>query len=433
MAKKKEKKLLFQSPKGMHDVLPGDQFWWEKIRKATNKIADSYNFLRIDTPIVEAAEIFERSGEGTDIAEKQMYYLKAKGGDQLVLRPEGTAPIMRAYIQHGLSRFKDPLKLFYFGQMFRYEQPQQGRFRQHNQIGFEIIGSADEPIYDAQIILALFRLIEELRIKKLMVQINSIGCRVCRLAYVKKLQGYYDAQKDKLCRDCRRRLTTRPLRLLDCKQEKCVEMKADAPIIVDKICNACKNHLKAVLEYLDEISLPYTLNPYLVRGLDYYNRTVFEIFSEEENSPLALGSGGRYDYLSEMLGGKKTFAVGGSVGVERLAEAMKPREILEGQKVQSQRSEAKVFLVHIGEEAKKKNLVLLESLREAGIKTMEMFGRESLGSQMKAANKEKAALTLIMGQKEVFEESVIIRDMKSGAQEIIPLKKVAEEVKKRLK
>ena len=210
-------------------------------------------------------------------------------------------------------------------------------------------------------------------------------------------------------------------------------MKADAPIIVDKICNACKNHLKAVLEYLDEISLPYTLNPYLVRGLDYYNRTVFEIFSEEENSPLALGSGGRYDYLSEMLGGKKTFAVGGSVGVERLAEAMKPREILEGQKVQSQRSEAKVFLVHIGEEAKKKNLVLLESLREAGIKTMEMFGRESLGSQMKAANKEKAALTLIMGQKEVFEESVIIRDMKSGAQEIIPLKKVAEEVKKRLK
>ncbi|MEK7549200.1 MAG: histidine--tRNA ligase [Patescibacteria group bacterium] len=432
MSKKKtiKKKIFFQSPKGMHDILPGEQFWWEKMRKAANKVADSYNFLRIDTPIVETAEIFERSGKGTDIAEKQMYSLKMKGGDQLVLRPEGTAPIMRAYLQHGLSKFKDPLKLFYFGQMFRYEQPQQGRFRQHNQVGFEIIGSADEPIYDAQVILALFRLIEELKIKNLTIQINSIGCRVCRPAYVKKLQVYYGGQKDKLCRDCQRRLKTRPLRLLDCKQEKCVGMKDSAPIIVDRICNICKKHLKDVLEYLDEISLPYTLNPYLVRGLDYYNRTVFEIFSE--SSAIALGSGGRYDYLSEMLGGKKTFAVGGSVGVERLVETMKSQGILGGQRL-GQKSDAKVFLVHIGEEAKKKNLVLLESLREAGIKTMEMFGRESLGSQMKAADKEKAALALIMGQKEVFEESVIIRDMGSGAQEIISLKKVAEEVKKRLK
>ncbi len=429
MAKKKIK-LLFQSPKGMHDILPGEQFWWEKIRKAANKVADFYNFLRIDTPIVEAADIFERSGKGTDIAEKQMYSLKMKGGDQLVLRPEGTAPIMRAYLQHGLSKFKDPLKLFYFGQMFRYEQPQQGRFRQHNQVGFEIIGSTNEPIYDAQVILALFRLIEELKIKNLTIQINSIGCRVCRPAYVKKLQSYYGSQKDKLCRDCQRRLKTRPLRLLDCKQEKCAGMKDSAPIIVDRICNICKKHLKDVLEYLDEISLPYTLNPYLVRGLDYYNRTVFEIFSE--SSAIALGSGGRYDYLSEMLGGKKTFAVGGSVGVERLVETMKSQGILGGQRP-GQKSDAKVFLVHIGEEAKKKNLVLLESLREAGIKTMEMFGRESLGSQMKAADKERAALALIMGQKEVFEESVIIRDMGSGAQEIIPLKKVAEEVKKRLK
>ena len=429
MAKKKIK-LLFQSPKGMHDILPGEQFWWEKIRKAANKVADFYNFLRIDTPIVEAADIFERSGKGTDIAEKQMYSLKMKGGDQLVLRPEGTAPIMRAYLQHGLSKFKDPLKLFYFGQMFRYEQPQQGRFRQHNQVGFEIIGSTNEPIYDAQVILALFRLIEELKIKNLTIQINSIGCRVCRPAYVKKLQSYYGSQKDKLCRDCQRRLKTRPLRLLDCKQEKCAGMKDSAPIIVDRICNICKKHLKDVLEYLDEISLPYTLNPYLVRGLDYYNRTVFEIFSE--SSAIALGSGGRYDYLSEMLGGKKTFAVGGSVGVERLVETMKSQGILGGQR-SGRKSDAKVFLVHIGEEAKKKNLVLLESLREAGIKTMEMFGRESLGSQMKAADKERAALALIMGQKEVFEESVIIRDMGSGAQEIIPLKKVAEEVKKRLK
>ena len=429
MAKKKIK-LLFQSPKGMHDILPGEQFWWEKIRKAANKVADFYNFLRIDTPIVEAADIFERSGKGTDIAEKQMYSLKMKGGDQLVLRPEGTAPIMRAYLQHGLSKFKDPLKLFYFGQMFRYEQPQQGRFRQHNQVGFEIIGSTNEPIYDAQVILALFRLIEELKIKNLTIQINSIGCRVCRPAYVKKLQSYYGSQKDKLCRDCQRRLKTRPLRLLDCKQEKCAGMKDSAPIIVDRICNICKKHLKDVLEYLDEISLPYTLNPYLVRGLDYYNRTVFEIFSE--SSAIALGSGGRYDYLSEMLGGKKTFAVGGSVGVERLVETMKSQGILGGQRP-GQKSDAKVFLVHIGEEAKKKNLVLLESLREAGIKTMEMFGRESLGSQMKAADKEGVALALIMGQKEVFEESVIIRDMGSGAQEIIPLKKVAEEVKKRLK
>ena len=420
-------KAPIQSLKGMHDILPDDQPYWEKARRAVVKVAEQYDFSRIDTPIIESAEVFERTGEATDIVEKQMYFVKTRGSDKLVLRPEMTAPVMRAYFQHNLSKLGQPLRLFYLGPLFRHEQPQAGRYRQHEQAGFEIIGGEEEPYFDALAILAPFRLLEELKIKNIVVHINSIGCRQCRAAYVKKLQEYYRIKKDKICKDCLRRLPLKPLRLLDCKNENCQPVKIEAPLIIDKLCSSCRKHFKGTIEYLDIVSIPYSLNPFLVRGLDYYNRTVFELFSETENFNIAVGGGGRYDYLAEMLYRQKTNGVGGGIGIDRVVELMKQQEIAPFPK-----SGAKIFLIHIGEEAKKKNFVIFEELRKAGIKAIESLGKESLKSQLRAADKAKVLLTLIVGQKEVFEESVIIRNMETGNQEAVSVKRMAEEVKKRL-
>lgn len=425
----KKVKMLFQSPKGMHDILPSEQPWWDKLRKASQEVANFYNFSRIDTPILESVEIFERGiGITTDIVEKQMFVLKTKSRDRLALRPENTPGIVRAYIQHGLSRLGQPLKLYYFGPFFRYEQPQLGRYRQLHQIGFEILGGEDDSIYDAQIILATFRLIEELKIKNSTIQINSLGCKNCRSVYRRKLQDYYRKLSNKICKDCRRRLSLNPLRLLDCKNENCQAIKSRAPIMLDCLCQSCRSHFRSVLEYLDDLNLPYTLNSYLVRGMDYYNRTVFEIFAE--GYELSLAGGGRYDYLGEMLGARKTSlpAVGSSLGAERLIEVMKFQGMNEPVKIR-----AKVFLVQIGKPAKKMALCLIEAFRSVGIKIIESLGKESLKAQMKLADKEGVEMALILGQREVFEESIIIRDMKSGAQETVPLSKVVEEVKKRLK
>ncbi len=426
---KKEKKILFQSPKGMHDILPSEQPWWEKLRKASQEVANFYNFLRIDTPILEDVEIFEKGiGITTDIVEKQMFVLRTKGRDHLALRPENTPAIVRAYFEHGLSRLPQPLKLYYFGPFFRYEHPQFGRYRQFHQIGFEILGGEEDPIYDSQIILVSLRLIEELKIKNSIIQLNSLGCKNCRLIYRRKLQDYYRKLSVKICKDCRRRLSLNPLRLLDCKNENCERAKSRAPIMLDYLCPACRDHFREVLEYLDELSLPYTLNPYLVRGLDYYNRTVFEITTEGYN--ISLAGGGRYDYLGEMLGARKNTlpATGSSLGAERIIEIMKAREIGGLPKIK-----ARAFLLQIGKPAKKRALGLIEDFRRAGVKVIESLGRESLNSQLKIADREEVEMALILGQREVFEENIIIRDMKSGVQETVPLAKVVEEVKKRLK
>lgn len=432
MAKKKPrdqkaKKQIFQAPKGMHDILPQDQPIWEKIVKMVKDIADFYNFGKIETPILEMVDLFTKSvGAATDIVEKQMFTLRTKSGDYLVLRPEGTAPIARAYIEHGMSRLPQPLKLYYFGPMFRYEQPQAGRFRQHHQAGFEIISGESDPVYDAQVILACYRLIESLKIKNLIIQINSIGCKNCRPPYRRQLKSYYAKYEKFLCKNCRRRLKINPLRLLDCKNESCQEFKKDAPTIIDNLCNYCHNHFKGVLEFLEELALPYVLNHHLVRGLDYYSRTVFEIFSE--GFDISLAGGGRYDYLVELLGGRPSPAVGGAVGLERLVAVIKDRNINLGIK-----SKSKIFLVHAGLVAKKSSLSLIEKLREAGLDVIESLGKESFKAQLRAADKIGSPLTLILGQKEVFEETIIIRDMKTGVQETIPFGKIVETIKKKLK
>lgn len=423
--KVKKNKQIFQAPKGMPDILPKDQIWWEKIWEVGKEVSSLYDFSFIETPILESAGLFEASlGESSDVIEKQMYVFKTKGDQQLALRPEGTTPICRAYLENHLGYYAHPLKVFYHGQMLRYEQPQAGRYRQHHQWGFEVIGDG-HPVYDAQIIFAIHRFLNLLKIKGINFRINTIGCRVCRPNYRKKLMDYYRPLKKDLCEDCQRRLEVNPLRILDCKNENCLAIKSSAPVILNHLCQNCNNHLRGVLEFIEDNDLAYVSDPFLVRGLDYYSRTVFEIDVPELK--MALAAGGRYDYLMEIIGGHSVSGVGGSIGIERVIEAMKQQQIIFESK-----SKPRVFFIAVGDQAEKSGLVLVENMRRAGIAVSEALGRKSLKAQLKAADKKRANLVLIFGQKEVFEETIIIRDMKTGVQENILLSKLVEEVKKRL-
>jgi histidyl-tRNA synthetase len=420
----KARRPTIQNVKGMHDILPQDQLLWEKMRQTVKSVVEYYNFMRIDTPIVEKSELFKKTvGSTTDIVEKQMFQLETSEKESLVLRPENTAPIARAYIEYGLSHLGQPLKLYYFGPMFRREQPQEGRYRQFYQAGVEIMGGDSDAIYDTQAILVCYRVLEELGLSKLNIQINTIGCKNCRPLIKKKLQTFYKSKV--VCKNCKRRLTTNPLRLLDCKEKDCQAIKKDAPTTLDSICGYCQNHFKMVLEYLDELKLPCILNNNLVRGLDYYNRTVFEIYAEEID--FALGGGGRYDYLVEMLGGRATPAVGWAIGLERVALAIKKQGAVLPDKPKTQ-----VFFIHIGDEAKKKSLSLIEALRRGKIAVKESLGKDSLKSQLRMADRGGVKLALIFGQKEAFEDSIIVRDLETGAQETVLISRVVEEVKRRL-
>lgn len=422
----KAKIVRIQSLKGMHDILPADQPLWDRLRRNMREIAEFYGFARIDTPMVESAALFTHSvGEDSDVVEKQMFRIAAKEGD-LVLRPEGTAPIVRSYLEHGMSHLPQPVKLWYEGPMFRYEQPQAGRFRSFHQLGFEVIGGEDDPAYDAQVILASLRVIEGMKLKDVSVAVNTIGCRICRPAYRRELVEYYRNKTKLLCADCVRRLKTNPLRLLDCKAEGCAALKAHVPIMVDHLCRACHDHYRLVLEYLEEMKIAYVLDHALVRGFDYYSRTVFEFTAE--GAPNALGGGGRYNYLVELLGGRGTSAVGVALGMERIIELVRARGISFPAKAR-----AKVFLVAIGGLAKKKSFTLIEEFRGAGIDIAEALGKATLKAQLRCADREDVPLALIFGQKEAFEGTIIIRDLRSGAQETVPLEKIAETVRKRMK
>jgi len=426
-AKPKSKRMeALAPPRGMHDVLPSDNHARDKVIEASRRMAEFYSFGEIKTPILEKIELFVKGvGESTDIVEKEMYTLRTKGGVKLALRPEGTAPVVRAYLQHGMHKLPQPQKLYYIGPFFRHERPQAGRYRQLYQVGFEIVGGDSDAVYDAQIMVMFYRLLEELKIGPLMININSIGCRICRPGYRSKLVNYY---KDKhLCKNCEERVKDNPLRLLDCKKESCQPFKAEAPSVLDSLCSVCRNHFKEVLEYIEELKLPYLMDPSLVRGLDYYNRTVFEIFSDD--GKLSLAGGGRYDYLAEMIGGRATPAGGAAMGIDRVVELMREKT----PKVFEVKSKNKIFLVHIGELAKKKSLPLMEEFRRANISVKTFFGKNSLSHQLEAANKEGSPVALILGQKEVYEESIIIRNMETGVQETVPIVKVVEGVKKRLR
>lgn len=428
--KSKEKPEGFRVPKGMHDVLPIEEPYWEKIENATWSLSRAYGFGRLEPPILEDAMLYNKtSGEESDVVEKEMYTLHTKGGDFLALRPEYTPGICRAYIEHGMSRLPQPQKLFYFGPVFRHDRPQLGRYRQFTQIGFEILGGQNDPIYDAEIITIATNLLTELKIKKSILKVNSIGCRVCRPNYKRQLQNYYKNYEKELCEDCVRRLKTNPLKLLDCKKTQCQPFKEKAPNFLDKLCSTCKSHFRTVLEYLEEVGIIFEIDPRLVRGLDYYDRTVFEFFADGKESEIgALGGGGRYDYLMETMGGHATPALGVALGVERIMAVMQAKDI-----PVSPRVARKVFLVHAGTLAKKNAFALREELRKSGIYVSEALTKESLGAQLKAADKEGIGLALILGQKEIYEKSVIVRDLVAGTQESVFIDKVVDEIKKRLK
>ncbi len=420
---------LFTAPKGMPDILPEDQDYWREIQEVVKEEAQNFNFKKIDTPILEDIGLFQRgTGEATDIVEKEMFELVTKGGQKLALRPEFTPGIIRAYLENGLYTQPLPIKLYSFGPIFRYAQPQAGRFRQFHQFDFEIIGD-EAPILDAQLISLVWQILKKLKLKGLNIQINTIGCQECRPDYEKLLRDYYHRNLSKLCSDCRRRLRKNPLRLLDCKEDKCRLLANNAPQIVDHLCGECHDHFKSVLEFLDELALPYILNPSLARGLDYYTKTVFEIWPEQEiERQSSLGGGGRYDLLVKLLGGRPTPAVGFAGGVERIISLMKTQKL-----EVAKQSVPKVYLAQLGELAKKESLKLFEELRGAKIAVAENLSKNSLKSQLKLANKLGVKISLILGQKEALEKTIIIRDMSTGVQEVTDIKKVIGEVKKRLK
>lgn len=426
---KKKKQKIFQAPKGTRDILPEEQPYWDRFCKVAEELASDYGFQKIETPMFEDVELFFRgTGATTDIVTKQMYLLRTPGSARLALRPEGTPGVVRSYMENGLASQPQPIKLYYLGPMFRYEQPQAGRYRQLYQLGLENIGEP-EAVLDAQIIQFCFSLFKDLGLKKANVQINSLGCPQCRSAYRRSLMDYYRYRKNRVCPDCRRRMKENPLRLLDCKEEKCQPIKSQAPATVDYLCEECNKHFKEVLEFLDELEIPYFLNNNLVRGLDYYTKTVFEIFWEEEGeNSSALGGGGRYDGLVKDLGGKPTPAVGVGLGIDRIIALMKKEQV----RLEPVRN-PKIFLVQLGMMGKKKSLKLFEALREAGISTAESLSRDSIKAQLKIADRLKVKFALILGQQEALDGSVIIRDMETGVQETVPLEKVIDEVKKRFR
>ena len=424
------KQKTIQAPKGMRDLLPEDQKYWRYILKKAEPLLEFFGFEKIETPILELTELFARSvGENTDIVEKEMYTLRTKGGDSLTLRPEGTAAVARAYIENGMSVRPHPVKLYYSGPFFRHDQPQQGRYRQFYQLGAESIGDSSEAV-DAELIFLAWKLLDSLGLDGYNVHINSIGDASCRPAYMRALKDYYKNRMRKVCASCKVRFKTNILRMLDCKEDECKEMAKEAPQTVDYLDDECKRHFKHILEFLDEAKVPYILNPRLVRGLDYYTRTVFEFIPEEAaGSQSTIIAGGRYDRLIDMLGGSKTPAAGWAIGLDRLVLLLKEKNI----NVPDARPKPKVFLVQLGEAAKRKSLLLFEALRKAGVETKSSLGRDSIKSQLRIAHRLGVKFTLILGQKEALDGSIILRDMDASTQETIPMEKIVDEVKKRLK
>jgi len=402
-----------QALKGFKDILPDEVVIWQRVEEKARDIFQRFGFEEIKVPILEKTELFARSiGEATDIVEKEMYTFTDRNGESLTMRPEGTAPVLRAFIEHALHLRRPLSRLFTIGPMFRHERPQKGRLRQFHQLSVEALG-VDHPRLDAEVIAMAWLLAVELELT-VSLELNSLGCPECRPDYRRRLVDFLQARRGQLCDDCKRRASSNPLRVLDCKSANCRRINADAPSILDALCGPCRQHLEAVRHDLDALAIPYRLNPFMVRGLDYYNRTTFELLTDALGAQSAVGAGGRYDGLIKQLGGQDLPGIGFAMGMERLVLLIQER-----QKITPIGPD--LFLACLGEPAAAYGFNLLHQCRRRGVRAvMDLRGR-GLKSQMKQADRLGARRVLILGEDELNQGRAVLRDMTDKSETNVPL------------
>jgi histidyl-tRNA synthetase len=407
-----------QAIRGMNDLLPDQIGWWQRVEETAREILGNFGYREIRTPVIEKLDLFARSiGESTDIVEKEMYAFADRKGEMLALRPEATASIVRAFIQHNLQA--DPLsrKLYCIGPMFRHERPQKGRYRQFYQIDAEAFGT-DDPMLDAEVMYMLRLFLERLGLTGVVLHINSLGCRECRKGYREVLQEFLGKNAAELCPDCQRRRDTNPLRTFDCKVERCQAVLADAPVLLHAICGACSDHFESVKSYLEQLQTTFVINPRMVRGLDYYMRTTFEVITDRLGAQNAVGGGGRYNGLVRDLGGSDLPGIGFAIGMERLIL------LLQQEQIETLRH-PKIFVASLGPAARKACFLLAQQLRSLGLETESDYEAASLKSQMRRADKLGVQHVLIMGDEEISRGDVQVRDMETKTQTVLPLEAVA--------
>ena len=406
---------MYKAPRGTVDILPAEQAYWAHVQQRAAEVCRLYGYERIDTPAFEDYDLFaRRDAAGTDLVEKEMYVFEDRSGQKLTLRAENTAPVCRAYLEQGMFSLPQPVRLYYLGATFRYERPQAGRYRQHHQFGCEALGDPS-PGLDVEVIELALGFLSSLGLQQLTVVLNSIGCRQCQPEYVKVLQRHYEALSGEVCADCRVRMVRNPLRLLDCKEPACRLIADAAPRISDYLCPECETHFREVQELLRVLGIPFTLNHKLVRGLDYYTRTVFEILPQREGGQSAIVGGGRYDGLIEQIGGKPTPGVGFATGIERIILNLKEQQL-----GVPALPAPRVYLAHIGDSARLAAAVLARSLRSAGIGVVASTSGRSLKAQLRQANALGARHAVILGDDEVQKGVVTVRDMTLNEQVTLP-------------
>lgn len=416
--------MLTNAPRGTKDILPDTVGNWNYIEQAIRELCRKFGYREIRTPVFEHTELFQRGiGEGTDVVDKEMYTFADRGGRSITLRPENTASAVRAYLQNKLYAESNLVKLFYIGSMFRYDRPQAGRMREFHQFGIEALGEAN-PAVDAEVILLAMNLLEGLGLKDLELSVNSVGCPKCRSKYRKMLQDFFRDKLDDLCEDCRSRFDRSPLRILDCKKDSAKEYMADAPKITDCLCEECSTHFAKLQEHLTNAGIKFKLDPRLVRGLDYYTKTAFEIKYPPLGAQSAVAGGGRYDGLIEEMGGASTPAVGFATGLERLLLALESQNLLPENPYTTD-----AYVVALGDGARTEGFKLLNTLRTNGLAAAMDFGGRSMKAQMKQANKQNARYALILGDDEIAEGVVMVRNMADSSQEKVPMAEVVAKIK----
>jgi histidyl-tRNA synthetase len=415
--------LFIKVPKGTQDILPEDISKWYYIEDMIKEILNKYGYKEIRTPFFEYTDLFIRGiGESTDIVTKEMFTFPDRKGRSLTLRPEGTAPVVRAYLEKRMDRISKVIKLFYLGPMFRCEKPQAGRFRQFNQFGIEVIGTKSSAA-DAEVILTVLDIYKKLGLKNLEILINSVGCKKCRVDYVQKLKKYLKDKKDYLCSECKERYNKNPLRVLDCKKDNCKKIIKTAPVIIENLCQECDSHFSEVKSHLTDQKIIFNEDPKLVRGLDYYTKTAFEIIARGLGAQNAIGGGGRYDDLVEELGGKPTPAVGFAAGIERMVIA------IDQQKVKWPVEKGlDIFVAKVNEKNKDSAFRLLQKIRNTGLSADMDYSEGSLKSQMRIANKIGARYTVIVGEEELSKNMVILRNMQTKEQKEIKIDNLIDEL-----